>query len=77
MKITRAALNELSGVTSILTVLAAMPYEKDLMLLIPPSAAPTVAYIGALATVLLRLTPRIARIFGVKIDSGISTTKNE
>lgn len=44
-----------SAVTSLLTVIAALPYEKDLMGIIPPAWAPKVAIAAAIATVILRI----------------------
>lgn len=48
-------LTDASAVTSLLTVIAALPYEKDLMGIIPPAWAPKVAIAAAIATVILRI----------------------
>ena len=48
-------LKETSAWISLLTTLAAMPYEKDVMGIIPPSIAPYVVYVGLVATLALRI----------------------
>lgn len=73
MKLTTNLLKESAALTSFLTVLAMMPYEKDLMGLIPPSWAPKIAAVSAIATVALRLLPRILAIFGIVIPSNTPT----
>ena len=48
-------LTDASAVTSLLAFVAAIPYEKDVMGLIPPAWAPRVLLVAAIATVILRL----------------------
>lgn len=75
MKITTNALRELSAVTSTLTVIAAIPYEKDIMGLVPPAWAPKILVASAIATVLLRLLPRILRLFGIELPTVATVVK--
>jgi len=48
-------LTDASAVTSLLTFVSMVPYEKDIMGLIPPAWAPRVALAAAIATVVLRI----------------------
>lgn len=59
---------EASAITSVLTTLAALPYEKDLMGIIPPAWAPRIIAIGVISTVLLRFLPRILSLFGIRLE---------
>lgn len=59
---TKEILLDASTVTSALTVLAALPYEKDLVQVFPPSWTGTIAIVGVIATLLLRIiASRLAR----------------
>ena len=51
----KTLINDASAVTSLLTVISAIPYEKDIMGLIPPAWAPRVLLVAAIATVILRI----------------------
>lgn len=48
-------LSDASAVMSVLTTLSALPYEKDIMGVIPPAWTPKVLLICAIATVVLRI----------------------
>lgn len=51
----RRALTILSDLTGVLTILAAVPYEKELVSLFPPAWTPYIVAVGAIATVGLRI----------------------
>jgi hypothetical protein len=53
---TRNVTDILTAIASVLTVLAALPYELgDVATIIPPSWKPHVALVGVIATVALRI----------------------
>lgn len=52
---TQNKLSIASTITSSLTVLAALPYEKDIMQVFPPSWTGPIAIVGVIATVVLRI----------------------
>ena len=60
MKLNKRVLDLLSGWTSQLTLLAALPYEKDVMQILPASWTPTIIKVGLVATLLLRVTAFMA-----------------
>lgn len=51
----QAKLSIAATITSCLTVLAALPYEKDMLQIFPPTWAPYIAIVGAVSTVILRV----------------------
>lgn len=64
-------LDLLSGCTSLLTILAALPYEKDLMQILPVEWTPYVIKAGLVSTLLLR----VAAFFAPPTPSPLPTEK--
>jgi len=50
----KTIIDVLTAVMSVMTVLAGIPYEKQLIEVVPPKWAPHVTLIGAVATIVLR-----------------------
>jgi len=64
----QSTFTDLSTVSALLAFVAALPYEKDFMMLIPSAYAPKVALISGVAAALLRLLPTILGIFKIRIE---------
>jgi hypothetical protein len=48
-------LDLLSAITGVLTIIAGMSYDKDILQLLPPKWTPYITYSSAIATVLLKI----------------------
>jgi hypothetical protein len=48
-------LDLLSAITGVLTIIAGMSYDKDILQLLPPKWTPWITYSSAIATVLLKI----------------------
>ena len=54
MKLNKRILDLIAGFSSVLTIIAAFPYQKELIQLFPPKVSPIIAYIFGSATVILK-----------------------
>lgn len=80
MQLSRRTIDILTAIAGGLTVLAMVPYEKDLLGLFPPTWTPYLLVIGAVATVALRILkaflPPPVPPASVSVDPSSSTTSN-
>jgi hypothetical protein len=53
--VNKRLLDLLSAITGVLTIIAGMSYDKDILQLIAPKWTPYITYASAIATVLLKI----------------------